>query len=109
MSETTARKPIYQLLYFWVLGAAAAGATLGYFRPELGADLKPLADGFIKLVKMIIPPVIFCTVVTGIAGVEKLEGVGRVGLKALTYFLVVSTLALIVGLVIGNMCAQARA
>jgi aerobic C4-dicarboxylate transport protein len=97
-----ARRPFYTLLYFWVLVAVFAGAVLGALRPELGTAMKPLGDAFIKLVKMIIAPVIFCTVVTGIAGVQKLEGVGRVGIKALAYFFVVSTFALIVGLVVAN-------
>jgi len=97
-----AKKPFYKLLYFWVLVAVVAGATLGHFAPETGAAMKPLGDAFIALVKMIIAPVIFCTVVTGIAGVQKLEGVGRIGVKALIYFLIVSTFALIVGLIVGN-------
>ncbi|KYO56368.1 dicarboxylate/amino acid:cation symporter [Tistrella mobilis] len=95
-------KKIYQHLYVQVLIAVAAGIVLGHFYPQLGADLKPLGDAFIKLVKMIIAPVIFLTVVTGIAGMSDLEKVGRVGAKAMIYFLVFSTLALIVGLVIAN-------
>jgi len=97
-----ARKPFYKLLYFWVLVAVVLGAGLGHFFPETGAAMKPLGDAFIALVKMIIAPVIFCTVVTGIAGVQKLEGVGRIGVKALIYFITVSTFALIVGLIVGN-------
>ncbi|MET0182644.1 MAG: dicarboxylate/amino acid:cation symporter [Caulobacterales bacterium] len=97
-----AKKSIYRLLYFWVLAGVVAGALLGHFAPDVGAAMKPLGDGFIALVKMIIAPVIFCTVVTGIAGVQKLEGVGRIGVKALVYFLIVSTFALIVGLIVGN-------
>lgn len=95
------RKP-YQHLYVQVLVAVAAGIVLGHFWPGLGAELKPLGDAFIKLVKMIIAPVIFLTVVTGIAGMSDLEKVGRVGAKAMIYFLTFSTLALIVGLVIAN-------
>jgi len=97
-----APRPFYTRLYFWVLAAVIAGAALGYFQPEFGAAMKPLGDAFIKLVKMIIAPVIFCTVVTGIAGMQRLEGVGRGGVKALIYFLVVSTFALIIGLVVAN-------
>ncbi|MBL8452888.1 MAG: dicarboxylate/amino acid:cation symporter, partial [Zoogloea sp.] len=74
----------------------------GYFEPKLGVDLKPLGDGFIKLVKMIIAPVIFCTVVHGIAGMQDMKKVGRVGGKALLYFEIVSTLALAIGLVVAN-------
>lgn len=101
--EPGAPKPVWRLLYFWVLAGVAAGAALGYLAPETGAGMKPLGDAFIALVKMIIAPVIFCTVVSGIAGVEKLGGVGRLGLKALAYFLVVSTFALVVGLIVGNL------
>lgn len=95
-------KPWYKVLYIQVLIAVAIGIVLGHFAPETGANMKPLGDAFIKLVKMIIAPVIFLTVVTGIAGMSDLEKVGRVGLKALAYFLMFSTLALIVGLVVGN-------
>ncbi|KAA2242201.1 dicarboxylate/amino acid:cation symporter [Salinarimonas soli] len=97
-----ARTPFYKVLYVQVLIAVAIGIALGHFYPALGADMKPLGDAFIKLVKMIIAPVIFCTVVTGIAGMTNLEKVGRVGLKSLTYFLTFSTLALIVGLIVAN-------
>lgn len=95
-------KPLYRTLYFQVLVAVAIGITLGHFYPKLGADMKPLGDAFIKLVKMIIAPVIFLTVVSGIAGMTNLEKVGRVGGKALAYFLTFSTLALIVGLIVAN-------
>ncbi|WP_324515142.1 cation:dicarboxylase symporter family transporter, partial [Zoogloea sp.] len=77
------KKPIYKVLYAQVLFAIACGVLLGYFEPKLGVDLKPLGDGFIKLVKMIIAPVIFCTVVHGIAGMQDMKKVGRVGGKAL--------------------------
>ena len=87
-------------LYFWVLLAILAGGTLGYFDPKTGASLKPLGDGFIALVKMLISPVIFCTVVLGIAGSGDMKKVGRVGGKALLYFEVVSTIALGIGLVV---------
>ena len=93
-------KRIYKNLYFQVLTAIVMGALLGHFYPETGADMKPLGDGFIKLIKMIIAPIIFCTVVTGIAGMEDMKKVGRVGVKALLYFEIVSTLALAIGLVV---------
>ena len=93
-------KRIYKNLYFQVLTAIVLGALLGHFYPETGADMKPLGDGFIKLIKMIIAPIIFCTVVTGIAGMEDMKKVGRVGVKALLYFEIVSTLALAIGLVV---------
>jgi len=93
-------KRIYRNLYFQVLTAIVMGALLGHFYPETGADMKPLGDGFIKLIKMIIAPIIFCTVVTGIAGMEDMKKVGRVGVKALLYFEIVSTLALAIGLLL---------
>jgi aerobic C4-dicarboxylate transport protein len=93
-------KKIYQSLYLQVLTAISIGVLLGYFYPETGAAMKPLGDGFIKLIKMIIAPVIFCTVVTGIAGMEDMKKVGRVGAKALLYFEVVSTFALAIGLLV---------
>jgi aerobic C4-dicarboxylate transport protein len=93
-------KKIYQHLYFQVLTAITIGVCLGYFYPETGEAMKPLGDGFIKLIKMIIAPIIFCTVVTGIAGMEDMKKVGRVGAKALIYFEVVSTFALAIGLLV---------
>jgi aerobic C4-dicarboxylate transport protein len=96
------RKPFYTHLYAQVLTAIVFGVLLGYFYPQLGEQMKPLGDGFIKLIKMLIAPIIFCTVVHGIASMEDLKKVGRVGLKALIYFEVVTTLALIVGLVVVN-------
>jgi aerobic C4-dicarboxylate transport protein len=96
------KKPIYKVLYAQVLFAIACGVLLGYFEPKLGVDFKPLGDGFIKLVKMIIAPVIFCTVVHGIAGMDDMKKVGRVGGKALLYFEIVSTFALLIGLVVAN-------
>ncbi|KAB0664294.1 dicarboxylate/amino acid:cation symporter [Oryzomonas japonica] len=93
-------KRIYQHLYFQVLTAIAAGVLLGYYYPASGVAMKPFGDGFIKLIKMIITPVIFCTVVTGIAGMEDMKKVGRVGVKALFYFEMVTTVALIIGLAI---------
>jgi aerobic C4-dicarboxylate transport protein len=96
------RKPLYTHLYVQVLTAIAIGILLGHFYPSLGEQMKPLGDGFIKLIKMMIAPIIFCTVVHGIASMEDMKKVGRVGLKALIYFEVVTTLALIVGLVVVN-------
>ena len=89
-------------LYFWVLIAILAGGTLGYFDATTAVKLKPLGDGFIALVKMLISPVIFCTVVLGIAGAGDMKKVGRVGGKALLYFEVVSTFALTIGLIVVN-------
>ncbi|GGZ33384.1 dicarboxylate/amino acid:cation symporter [Asticcacaulis endophyticus] len=94
--------PFYTHLYFQVLIAIALGAAIGHFYPQTGEALKPLGDGFIKLVKMIISPVIFLTIVTGIAGMGSLKGVGSVTAKAFGYFLTFSTLALIVGLIVAN-------
>jgi aerobic C4-dicarboxylate transport protein len=96
------QKKIYNSLYFQVIVAIVLGVLLGYFVPETGEKLKPLGDGFIKLIKMMIAPIIFCTVVLGIAGMERMKEVGRTGGLALVYFEVVSTLALLVGLVIVN-------
>lgn len=103
MAETAAaRPPLYRSLYVQVLVAIALGVVLGKLAPELGAQMKPLGDGFVKLVKMMIAPIIFCTVVTGIAGMQNMKQVGRAGGFALLYFEVVSTLALVVGLVVVN-------
>ncbi|MES2536263.1 MAG: dicarboxylate/amino acid:cation symporter [Pseudomonadota bacterium] len=96
------KKPIYKSLYFQVLVAIFIGVLLGYFYPETGAAMKPLGDAFIKLIKMIIAPIIFCTVVVGIAGMEDMKKVGKTGGLALLYFEVVSTIALIVGLIVVN-------
>jgi aerobic C4-dicarboxylate transport protein len=96
------RLPFYRQLYVQVLAAIALGALLGHFNPELGASLKPLGDAFIKLVKMIIAPVIFLTLATGIAGMRELGEVGRVAAKAFIYFLFFSTLALVLGLIVAN-------
>jgi aerobic C4-dicarboxylate transport protein len=97
------KRPIYKSLYAQVVTAVIIGVLLGHFYPQLGADMKPLGDGFIKLIKMIIAPIIFCTVVIGIAGMEDMKKVGKTGGLALLYFEVVSTLALVVGLVIINL------
>jgi aerobic C4-dicarboxylate transport protein len=101
---TTAPRPtpFYRHLYAQVLVAIALGVAVGHFWPSTGDALKPLGDGFIKLVKMVIAPVIFLTVVGGIASMRELASVGRVALKAFAYFLTFSTLALIVGLIVAN-------
>ena len=93
-------KKLTHHLYFWVLLAIIAGATLGFIAPATAVKLKPLGDGFIALVRMLITPIIFCTVVLGIAGAGDMKKVGRVGGKALLYFEVVSTFALVIGLVV---------
>lgn len=103
MDKDTAPKPFYQSLYFQVITAIVIGVLLGHFYPETGAAMKPLGDGFIKLIKMIIAPIIFCTVVVGIAGMEDMKKVGKTGGLALLYFEVVSSLALVIGLVIINL------
>lgn len=96
------RRPWYTILYVQVLIAIAIGIAVGYFYPDLGKQLKPLGDGFIALIKMMIAPVIFCTVVHGIASMGDLKKIGRVGVKTLFYFEVVSTLALAIGLLVGE-------
>lgn len=97
-----ARKPFYRHLYFQVLLAIVAGGLIGHFFPLFGESLKPLGDAFIKLVKMIIAPVIFLTIVTGIAGMRDIGRVGRVAAKSFAYFLTFSTLALIIGMIVAN-------
>ena len=96
------RAALLRSLYFQVLLAIAAGALLGIFWPHLAEQLKPLGDGFIKLIRVLIAPIIFCTVVTGIAGMTRLKEVGKAGGFALLYFEVVTTLALVIGLVVVN-------
>jgi aerobic C4-dicarboxylate transport protein len=103
MSDSTLKKPLYKSLYVQVLFAVVVGVLLGNFYPAVGTDMKPLGDAFIKLIKMMIAPIIFCTVVVGIAGMEDMKKVGKTGGLALLYFEVVSTIALIVGLVIVNL------
>ena len=98
----TPHKPFYTHLYVQVLTAIVLGILLGHFYPQLGEAMKPLGDGFIKLIKMLIAPIIFCTVVHGIASMEDMKKVGRVGVKALLYFEFVTSLALIVGLIVVN-------
>ena len=95
-------KPFYRSLYFQVITAIVIGVILGHFWPHAGEAMKPLGDGFIKLIKMIIAPIIFCTVVVGIAGMEDMKKVGKTGGLALLYFEVVSSIALLVGLLIIN-------
>ena len=102
------RRPFYRSLYFIVLLAIVAGGAVGHFWPDFGESLKPLGDAFIKLVKMIIAPVIFLTIATGIAGMRDLGKVGRVAGKAFAYFFFFSTLALIIGLVIANVVQPGR-
>jgi aerobic C4-dicarboxylate transport protein len=102
MAAPTERKPLHRSLYVQVLAAIAVGVALGVLAPATGAAMKPLGDGFVKLVRMIIAPIIFCTVVTGIAGMKNMKQVGKAGGFALLYFEVVSTLALLVGLVVVN-------
>ena len=101
-NEKTASTPWYRVLYIQVLIAVALGILLGHFAPDAAKPLKPLGDAFIKLVKMVIAPIIFCTVVHGIASMSDLKKLGRIGGKTLLYFEIVSTLALIIGLVVVN-------
>lgn len=96
------KQPLYKSLYFQVITAIVIGVLLGHFYPDTGAAMKPLGDGFIKLIKMMIAPIIFCTVVVGIAGMEDMKKVGKTGGMALLYFEVVSTFALIIGLIMIN-------
>src|SRR5690349_9405897 len=96
-------KPLYKSLYFQVITAIIIGVLVGHFAPATGEAMKPLGDAFIKLIKMIIAPIIFCTVVVGIAGMEDMKKVGKTGGLALLYFEVFSTIALIVGLIIVNL------
>jgi aerobic C4-dicarboxylate transport protein len=96
------RRPWYTILYVQVLIAIALGVLVGHFFPHAGAAMKPLGDGFIQLIKMIIAPVIFCTVVHGIASMSDLKKIGRVGVKTLVYFEVVSTFALVIGLIVAE-------
>jgi aerobic C4-dicarboxylate transport protein len=99
----TARKPWYKVLYLQVLTGVILGILVGYFFPAFGKALKPFGDGFVKLVKMIIAPIIFCTVVHGIASMGDHKKLGRLGVKALVYFEIVSTFALIIGLAVVNL------
>src|SRR5688500_11310487 len=103
MDKDPTPRPIYKSLYFQVVVAIVIGVLLGHFYPHTGEAMKPLGDGFIKLIKMIIAPIIFCTVVVGIAGMEDMKKVGRTGGLALLYFEIVSTVALVVGLLVINL------
>lgn len=93
------RKPFYHHLYVQVLAAILLGIVLGHFSPALGEQMKPLGDTFIKLIKMLIAPIIFCTVVSGIASMQSLKRIGRIGFKSLIYFEVLTTIALVIGLI----------
>src|SRR3989338_5547930 len=97
------RQPFYRMLYVQVLAAITIGILLGHFYPETGVALKPLGDGFVKLIKMVIAPIIFCTVVSGIAGMQDMKAVGKTGGYALLYFEIVSTIALVIGLIVVNL------
>jgi len=99
---TASSRPWYSILYIQVLIAIALGIVLGHYFPDTGKALKPLGDGFIALIKMMIAPVIFCTVVHGIGSMSDLGKVGRIGVKTLFYFEAVSTLALAIGLIVGE-------
>lgn len=101
-ASPAAPKKFYQSLYVQVLVAIAIGVALGHFYPSVGESMKPLGDAFIKMIKMLIAPIIFLTVVHGIAGMEDMKKVGRVGFKALIYFEVLTTIALVLGMVIVN-------
>src|SRR6202451_2911519 len=104
MGKTRGRAAtLFGHLYFQVILGVLLGVIIGFLNPSLGESLKPLADGFIKLVKMVLAPIIFGTIVVGIAKMGSLKEVGRVGVKALIYFEVVSTLALVIGLVVVNL------
>jgi aerobic C4-dicarboxylate transport protein len=105
VKEKISRRPFYAVLYVQVLGAIAIAVVLGHYWPSVAVDMKPLGDGFIKLIKMVIALVIFCTVVTGIAGMSDMKKVSRVGGKALLYFEVVSTLALLIGFLAAHVAA----
>jgi aerobic C4-dicarboxylate transport protein len=102
VAPAPAHKPFFRSLYFQVLTAILAGVLLGHFYPQLGEQMKPLGDAFIKMIKMVIAPIIFCTVVHGIASMQDMKKVGRVGFKALIYFEVLTTIALIIGLLVAN-------
>lgn len=93
---------IIKSLYVQVLIAIVIGILIGYLNPSFAVKLKPLGDGFIKLVKMMIAPIIFCTIVNGIAGMQDIKKVGRVGIKSIIYFEIITTIALIIGLVVVN-------
>src|SRR3979411_2620704 len=99
-----AARPWYKVLYLQVLIAILLGVLVGWLAPTIATNdwIKALGDGFIKLIKMVIAPIIFCTVVSGISHIQDAKKVGRIGVKALVYFEIVSTFALLIGLVVGN-------
>ncbi|OAT47701.1 sodium:dicarboxylate symporter, partial [Proteus hauseri ATCC 700826] len=102
MQTPPKKRPIYKVLYVQVIVAIILGILLGHFYPNVGESFKPLGDGFIKIVKMIIAPVIFLTVVTGIAGMNNMKTVGKVAGKSMIYFLTFSSIALVIGLITAN-------
>ena len=102
------RKPIYKQIYFWVIVGITAGILVGHFNPALGIALGPIGVAFVNLIKMVIAPVIFCTVVGGIASMESVKKVGRIGGKALLYFEVMTTIALVLGLLVMNITKPGR-
>lgn len=101
--DAAKKKRLYQSLFFQILIAIVAGVLIGHFWPKVGEDLRPLGDGFIRLIKMIIAPLIFLVIVTGIAAVGDVKAVGRVGVKALVYFTCATGFALVFGMVIANL------
>src|SRR5438552_11564919 len=105
VSAAKPAKPWYRILYVQVLIAIVLGALVGWLWPAPATNdwIKALGDGFIKLIKMVIAPIIFCTVVSGIAHIQDAKKVGRIGVKALVYFEIVSTFALLIGLIVGNL------
>src|SRR6476661_10150325 len=103
-ARPTTRKPWYRVLYIQVLTAIVLGALIGWLFPEFAKNdwIRAMGDGFVKLIKMVIAPIIFCTVVSGIAHISEVRKVGRVAVKALVYFEIVSSFALVLGLIVGN-------
>src|SRR5436305_8667599 len=101
-ADAKEKRPLRNTLYLQVLAGIVIGGVIGAVKPAWGVELKPLGDAFVSLVKMLIGPIIFCTVVVGLAGMGDLKRVGRVGLKALIYFEAVTTLALAIGLIVAN-------
>src|SRR5262249_1843420 len=104
-ARPAAAKPWYKILYVQVLIAIVLGAIIGSLWPDFARNdwIKAMGDGFVKLIKMVIAPIIFCTVVSGIAHIQDAKKVGRIGVKALVYFEIVSTFALVIGLIVGNL------
>src|SRR5689334_7910338 len=103
ISPASGQSPaLYRRLYFQVLVGIVLGVLLGWLRPDLGIAMKPLGDAFIKLIRMVIAPITFATVVVGIAKMGDMKEVGRIGVKALIYFEIASTLALVIGLLVVN-------